>query len=91
MVTQDAHEPTQEPLHEPKGAIDVLITGQNRRRLRVLTRSLGQWWTCFGQLFLQGGILSGKPIDLSLERTVLVRDQPALKAVLSPLALADRA
>src|SRR4051812_34027062 len=65
-----------------------VIPGQNRRRLCALTGSLGPRRTDWGPLVPQSGILRGEPIDLSLERPLLVRHKPALIAIRTALALA---
>src|SRR5215213_2819362 len=69
VLAQEAHEPAQELLQEPEGTTHLVIPGQNRRRLRALTGSLGPRRTDWGQLVPQSGILLREPIDLRLEGT----------------------
>src|SRR4051794_33500947 len=91
FLAKNAHEPAQELLHKPESAIHLVLTGQNRSFLWpcAFSGSLGRWWTGCGQLFPQSGILLRKPINLSLQRGLLIRDQAALVAVRAALALAD--
>jgi hypothetical protein len=77
-VLVEAHEPAQELLHVPEGAVNLVVPGQNRRGLRALIGSLGQEWTGCGQLFPESSILLGEPIDLSLECPLLVRHKSTL-------------
>jgi hypothetical protein len=53
FLAKNAHEPPQEPLHQPERALHLVLTGQNRSLLWpcALSRSLGQAGTCCGQLF----------------------------------------
>ena len=68
FLAKNAHEPSQELLHQPESAIRLVLAGQNRSLLWpcALSWSLGRWWTGCGQLFPESGILLRKPIYLRL-------------------------
>src|SRR3954463_90385 len=92
FLAENTHKAAQELLHKPESAVHLVLTGQNRNLVwpGALTRSLSQSGVGFCNLFPKGGILLGEPINLSLQRGLLIRDQAALIAAWTPCALAYR-